>query len=47
MTTTWTTEKKYAGAPSTTYNDSAVTYSQANINYNGQTITTWTKETKS
>lgn len=45
--TTWTKEQRYEGVASALYNDSTITYSQANINYNGQTITTWTKETKS
>jgi hypothetical protein len=42
--TTWTNEERFEGSPSTTYDNAAVTYDQANYNYNGQEIPVWTNE---
>lgn len=44
---TWTSEDKYSGAPSITYDEPTVTYDSTSYNYNGQLITVWTSETKS
>lgn len=44
--TTWTFTEDYEDAPSTTYDDSSLTYDQANRNYHGKEITTWENETK-
>lgn len=43
--TTWTNEQRLEGSPIATYNDATITYSQADKNYQGQSIPVWTKET--
>lgn len=42
--TTWTTEERYSGSASTTYDDATATYDDINYNYDGQLITVWTNE---
>lgn len=46
MATNWTNEQKLAGQANTTYNNPAITYSQATENYVGQVTTTWINESK-
>ena len=47
MSTTWTPEERYDGAPSSSYDEATLNYDMSNYNYNGQEITVWTNETVS